>query len=195
MANIVIAYHSGYHHTEAVALEIAKGAEAAGATVIVHNVENPVERLWNDLNAADAIIFGSPTYMGDVSSVFKKFAEDTSKIWFKQEWAGKLAAGFTNSGSPSGDKLATLQSLSVLAAQHAMVWVNCGVMPSIYTNDGKNLNRFGTYLGLATQSSNDPISDTNPSQEDRETARIFGAHLAKSAQQWVSGKQSISAAA
>lgn len=195
MANIVIAYHSTNHHTEAVALEVAKGAEAAGATVIVHNIENPVERLWNDLSAADCIIFGTPTYMGNQSAAFQKFAEETSKPWFKQEWKNKLAAGFTNSGSPSGDKVNTLQSLAILAAQHAMVWVNCGVMPSVYTGDNKNLNRFGHYLGLATQSSNGPVSESNPTPEDRETARAFGAHVAQAAARWAAGRSAVPAAA
>lgn len=194
MANIVIAYHSGNHHTESVALEVAKGAESEGASVIVHNIENPVERLWNDLSAADCIIFGSPTYMGDVSAAFKQFAEASSKPWFKQEWAGKLAAGFTNSGTPAGDKLGTLQSLNILAAQHGMVWVNCGVMPSVYTGDGKNLNRFGHYLGLATMSESAPASDTNPAPEDRATARLFGSHVARCAQRWVSGQSAAQAA-
>ncbi len=195
MANIVIAYHSGNHHTESVALEVAKGAEAAGASVIVHNIENPVERLWNDLAAADCIVFGCPTYMGDVSASFKQFAESTSKLWFKQEWAGKLAAGFTNSGTPAGDKLATLQSLSVLAAQHGMVWVNAGVMPSVYTGDGKNLNRFAHYMGLATVSDNAPASETNPAPEDRETARMFGQNLANCAARWAYGKGAFTQAA
>ncbi|PZP39745.1 MAG: NADPH-dependent FMN reductase [Pseudomonas fluorescens] len=195
MANIVIAYHSGNHHTEAVALEVAKGAESAGASVIVHNIEDPVERLWNDLAAADAIIFGCPTYMGDVSAAFKKFAEETSKPWFKQEWANKLAAGFTNSGTPAGDKLATLQSFAVLAAQHGMVWVNCGVMPSAFTQDGQNLNRAAHYLGLGTTSESAPVSESNPPQEDRATARLFGAHVATAAARWVAGKSTLAQAA
>jgi len=189
MPTIVIAYHSGNHHTEAVALEVAKGAESTGASVIVHNIENPVERLWSDLSAADCIIFGSPTYMGDVSAAFKTFAEQTSKPWFTQDWKNKLAAGFTNSGTPAGDKLGTLQSLSILAAQHGMLWVNCGVMPSVYTGDGKNLNRFGHYLGLATMSDNAPVSPTNPAEEDRETARQFGIHVAQATARWAAGKQ------
>ncbi len=195
MANIVIAYHSGNHHTEAVALEVAKGAESTGCNVIVHNVENPVERIWNDLAAADCIIFGSPTYMGDVSAGFKKFAEETSKQWYKQEWKNKLAAGFTNSGTPAGDKLSTLQSISVLAAQHGMVWVNCGVMPSVYTQDGQSLNQYAHYLGLATVSGNAPVSESNPVAEDRETARQFGAHVAQAAQRWASGKAAQATAA
>jgi NAD(P)H dehydrogenase (quinone) len=189
MASIVIAYHSGNHHTEAVALEVAKGAEAAGASVIVHNVENPVDRLWNDLAAADCIIFGSPTYMGTVSGPFKSFMDASSKQWFSQEWKHKMAAGFTNSGSPSGDKVNTLQTLAVFAAQHGMVWVGNAMMPSKYTGDGKDLNRFSYFLGLGTQSENAPVSESNPPAEDRETAREFGKNVAEAATRWASSKQ------
>lgn len=49
---------------------------------------------WAVLDGADAIIFGCPTYMGDVSSVFKKFMEESPKVWAQQKWADKLAAGF-----------------------------------------------------------------------------------------------------
>jgi NAD(P)H dehydrogenase (quinone) len=195
MPNIVIAYHSGNHHTESVALEVAKGAESTNCTVIVHNVENPAERIWTDLNAADCIIFGSPTYMGDVSAAFKKFAEETSKQWFTQQWKGKLAAGFTNSGTPAGDKLATLQSLSVLAAQHGMLWVNCGVMPSAYTGDGRGLNQYAHYLGLATVSQNAPVGENNPPAEDRATARQFGVNIGLATQRWVFGQGVQTAAA
>ena len=187
MANVVIAYHSGYHHTEAVALEIAKGAESAGATVIVHNVENPVDRLWNDLAAADAIIFGCPTYMGSVSSGFKKFMEATVKLWGNQEWSNKMAAGFTNSGQLSGDKLATLEQLSIFAAQHGMLWAGTGILPDTKDDQGNNLNRLGSWLGLMTRSENAP-ADHTPPQEDRAAARAFGARIAKCAQQWINGK-------
>lgn len=194
MANIVIAYHSGYHHTEAVALEVAKGAEAAGASVIVHNVENPIERLWSDLANADAIIFGCPTYMGDTSAVFKKFMEETVKLWSRQEWANKIAAGFTNSGSLSGDKLNTLQSLSVFAAQHGMVWAGTGINPDTLDESGHNLNRLGSWLGLMTRSENAP-ADQTPPQEDRAAARAFGARIAATAARWAAGRSSMSQAA
>lgn len=188
MANIVIAYHSGHHHTEAVALEVAKGAESTGVSVIVHNVEQPDERIWSDLANADGIIFGCPTYMGGPSAAFKTFADASSKPWFTRQWAGKIAAGFTNSGTPSGDKVATLQQLVVLASQHGMVWVSNGVFPSQYSGDGKNLNRFGAYMGLTTMSENGPPSDTNPIAADRETARLFGEHVANAVLRWVKGK-------
>ncbi len=192
MANIVITYHSGYHHTEAVALEVAKGAEAAGANVIVHNVENPVDRLWNDLAAADAIIFGCPTYMGSVSAGFKKFMEETVKIWTAQEWSGKLAAGFTNSGSLSGDKFNTLTDLSAFAAQHGMLWAGTGLLPDSKNEQGENINRLGSWLGLMTRSENAP-ADQTPPQDDRAAARAFGARIASLAQRWSSGKLAAAA--
>ena len=58
------------------------------------------------LDAADAIIFGAPTYTSSISGPFKVFMDATSKKWFAHAWKDKIAAGFTNSGSHSGDKLA-----------------------------------------------------------------------------------------
>ena len=78
---------------------------------------------WNNaaaieiLNASDAIMFGSLTYMGDTSAIFKMFVEWAFDPWLKQAWKDKFAAAFTNSASQSGYKLNTLQSLSVFAMQ------------------------------------------------------------------------------
>ena len=65
--------------------------------------------------------------MGTASGAFHQFAEATSKRWFTDAWQDKLAAGFTNSGSKSGDKGHTLQFFQTLAAQHGMHWVNLGL--------------------------------------------------------------------
>ena len=67
------------------------------------------------LAAADAIVFGSPTYMGGVSWQFKKFADASSKPWYVQAWRNKLAAGFTNSATLNGDKFSSLQYLFTLS--------------------------------------------------------------------------------
>jgi multimeric flavodoxin WrbA len=95
----------------------------------------------------------------------------------KLAWKDKIAAGFTNSGSPSGDKLNTLFQLSVLAAQHGMIWVG-----QTEVNDGK-INRIGSFLGLMAQSDNAPADQTPPPQ-DLETARRFGARVAKAVLRW-----------
>jgi len=43
--------------------------------------------------------------------------------WLEQRWKDKIAAGFTNSASQSGDKLSTLLQLTVFAMQMGMIWV------------------------------------------------------------------------
>ena len=109
---VAIVYHSGYGHTAVVAEHVAKGAgEVPGVEAALYKVEDlasPDNGPWDQLAAADAIIFGAPTYMGSASAPFKQFADASSKVWFTQGWKDKLSAGFTNSGSWSGDKLNTL---------------------------------------------------------------------------------------
>lgn len=84
---IVIAYHSGYGHTAAQAQAVARGAaEASGTSVEPRPVDELTDELWAALDAADAIIFGAPTYMGGPSGVFKLFADASSKVWFRGGW-------------------------------------------------------------------------------------------------------------
>ena len=93
MSKIAIVFHSGYGHTQRMAQAVAEGA--AGELITIDAEGNLTEAQWATLAAADAIIFGSPTYMGSVSWQFKKFADASSKPWFTQVWKDKIAAGFT----------------------------------------------------------------------------------------------------
>ena len=71
--SIVIIYHSGYGHTKKVAEAVAEGS---GGTLLAIDAEgNLPEGAWEQLAAARAIVFGSPTYMGGPSWQFKKFAD------------------------------------------------------------------------------------------------------------------------
>ena len=75
---VAVVYHSGYGHTKKQAEAVAAGAASvAGAKVALIPVEEAEARA-EELNAADAIIFGAPTYMGGVSAQFKTFMD--SKI-------------------------------------------------------------------------------------------------------------------
>src|SRR3981081_1513081 len=95
MSKVAIVYHSGFGHTQALAEAVAKGAKAVpGATVTLVPVAEAEARAA-ELDAADAIIFGSPTYMGGVSAEFAKFKDWTSKKWMARSWQGKLAGRFT----------------------------------------------------------------------------------------------------
>ena len=116
---ISIAYHSGYGHTKVLAEAVRDGIESVnGAFAQTIDVTSMTDHDWEILDKSDAIIFGSPTYMGAVSGPFKTFMDQTSKVWMNRGWQDKLAAGFTVSSSQAGDKFATLSQLSTLAAQH-----------------------------------------------------------------------------
>lgn len=185
---VAVVYHSGYGHTQKQAEAVADGAAAAGARVLLLPIAEAEARI-DDLNAADAIVFGSPTYMGSVSGPFKTWMDATSKVWGK--WDGKLAAGFTNSASQSGDKLNTLQQLSIFAAQHGMVWVSLGLMPGNNNSKGSvsDLNRLGSFLGAMAQSNADEGPEKGPIASDLETAKHLGRRVATLAAQLQATKQ------
>ncbi len=176
MTRVAVVYHSGYGHTQRLAQAVADGADA---TLLAIDAEgNLPEGGWETLAAADAIIFGSPTYMGSVSWQFKKFADASSKVWFAQGWKDKLAAGFTMSAGMSGDKLATLNTLFTLAMQHSMIWVSQGLMPSNSKAAKRNdVNYIVSYSGLMAQTPSDAgAHETLPG--DIETAKLFGRRVA-----------------
>jgi len=153
-ANIAIVYHSNYGHTEQAARILAAALESPYLAVHLIHVSKASEN-WNLIHTADTIVFGCPTYFGNVSSGFKAFMETTGSFWYKQVWKNKWAAGFTVSSTTGGDKLNTLQSLALFAAQHSMHWISLGVLPR-YLNDEQTdgQNRLAAYLGLMIQSDN-----------------------------------------
>lgn len=173
---VAIIYHSGFGHTKVVAESIAKGVRVHIDNVLVYPVVEGSSKL-DDLLTADTIVFGSPTYFGNVSAEFKKFMESTSNIWAHQKWKDKLAAGFTNSSTRNGDKLNTLSSLSLFAAQHGMIWLPMGILPK-YDADGHQLdehNGMASYLGLMTMSTSSHKVFTPP--QDLITAELFGQRI------------------
>ena len=189
--NITIVYHSGYGHTAKIALAILQGAKKLeGSNVELINVSEMNEQAWEKLDHSHAIIFGCPTYMGGVSAKFKEFIDSTSGRWMEQKWKDKIGAGFTNSGSYSGDKLSSLFSLTLNAMQHGMIWVGNAMMSaSVKGIEGPNsdqLNRVGSWLGVAAQSNNES-PEVSPPAGDIETAKLFGERIAKITKQFLNG--------
>ncbi|ASG20371.1 flavodoxin family protein [Nitrospirillum viridazoti] len=191
-ARIAVVYHSGYGHTARQAAAVAEGAgQVAGTEVLLLGVEE-VDGRWNDLLVADALIFGAPTYMASASAAFKAFQDATSRLVMTKGfvWRDKIAAGFTNSGGQSGDKLSTLMQMALFAAQHGMHWVNLGLPPGNNTSTGsaEDLNRLGFFLGAAAQSNADQGPDLAPPPSDLATARHLGRRVAEVTAQFLRGR-------
>lgn len=197
MSNVVrvaVIYHSGYGHTR----RQAEAVHAGAASVMgVQSRLIPVEEIgasWAALESVDAIIFGTPTYMGSASAQFKAFMDASAQTVFAtRAWKDKIAAGFTNAASRSGDKLNTLQQLSIFAAQLGMHWVNLGLPPghNCSTSNEDSLNRHGFFLGAAAQSDADVDAAGGAMPADLRTSAYLGARVALVALQMAAGRAEL----
>jgi multimeric flavodoxin WrbA len=179
---ISIVYDSGYGHTARVAGAVAQGVqEVEGAKAnLIAVTDGPMH--WEALEKSNAIVFGSPTYNGMISARLKQFFEDSTKAaWTELKWRNKIAAGFTNSGAQHGDKLNSLVSMALFAAQHGMIWVGLDLMPgnNSSTSSPGDLNRLGSWLGVMTHANVDQAPDVAPPESDLRTAQYLGQRVAK----------------
>jgi NAD(P)H dehydrogenase (quinone) len=183
MPTLSVLYFSGTGHTMKLAEAIHKGAAAvsgvksqlipiSGEAIV--NGRYSSDETFTKLDASDAIIFGSPTYMGGPAAQFKAFADATGGRWYAGAWRDKIAGGFTVSGGPSGDKLSTLHYFFTLAMQHGMIWIGQAETPM---ND-RGVNRLSSYSGVMAQAGQEP-TDVAPSEADKLTGELFGKRVAE----------------
>ena len=159
MARVAVVFHSGYGHTQRMAQAVADGAQAQ--LVPIDADGNLPESGWDTLAAADAIIMGSPTYMGSVS------------------WKDKIFGGFTNSANVNGDKHSTLHYFMTLAMQHGGIWVGTGLN---YHNTKASQRGEVNYLASSAGPMAQTPGDASPFEMnagDLETARLFGKRVAE----------------
>ncbi|EOV4649110.1 flavodoxin family protein [Vibrio parahaemolyticus] len=185
MSKIAIIYFSKTDVTGQLARAIAAGVEQQGikqqgeCEILSHRIEGSeiIEgrfvkpNLMDELAECDAIIFGSPTYMGGVAAQFKAFADASSESWYHQKWANKVAAGFTSGGALNGDQSCTLQYLQTFAYQHGMMWVG---LDKISNSGEQNLNRYGVQGGIVAQGG----ADGQLHASDVATAEYLGKRVA-----------------
>src|SRR5262249_18562774 len=154
MIKIAIVYHSLHGHTEVIAKCLAQGAaaiESVKVDLIALRAEDVNQGRWSNdealgqLDAADGIILGSPTFMGSCSAVMKAFMEAAFVPWTAQKWKDKFGSAFTNSASQSGDKLNSLIQFAVFGSQMGMIWVPVGDPPGNNWSGGSpsDNNRLG----------------------------------------------------
>jgi len=196
MIKVFIVYYSGFGHTKIQAEAVQRGAASVeGVETVLLTTDQAIERL-DELDEADAIILGTPTYMGNISAEMKKFIEVGAKKWFTQSWKDKIAGAFTNSSSFSGDKLNTLMGLVVNAMQHGMIYVGTGMFPAANSPESmKNVNgpgpeahnRLGSFIGpMAASFQVDPKQA--PPVGDLETAELYGARVSGITLRYMRGK-------
>ena len=180
MNSLAVVYHSAHGHTRHIATHVAEGARevAAGEVHLVQADE--LAKRPDDLVAFDGLILGSPTYLGGVSGPFKSFMDATGRLWRTQGLKGKLAAGFTVSSLPAGDKQSTLMSMFVFSMQHGMLWVGNPILPEQHAGVpyDEAANRLGSWSGLMAQAGHAAAADSFV-PGDIKTARMFGRHFAE----------------
>jgi NAD(P)H dehydrogenase (quinone) len=133
MANVAIIYYSATGNVHRMAHAVEQGAREAGAETRLRHVaelapeeaiaqndawsshrervqDDPVASL-DDLEWADAYIFGTPTRFGNVASQLKQFMDTTGGLWSQGKLADKVAAGFTSSQNAHGGQESTILAL------------------------------------------------------------------------------------
>lgn len=179
MKKLAVIYHSAHGHTAHIAQHIVEGARGvSGSDVALLRAED-LAGSPGAMTAYDGFILGSPTYLGGVSAPFKAFMDSTGRLWRTQGLKGKVAAGFTVSSLPAGDKQSTLMSMFVFAMQHGMVWVGNPFLPEQHQGVpyDEAVNRLGSWSGLMAQAGHGSPADAF-AQGDTKTARLFGQHFA-----------------
>ncbi len=176
-AIISVVYHSSKGHTEQLAKILAEQMSTDYTQVYLLTVEE-AQNNFELLHRSDTIVFGCPTYFGNVSAAFKQFMERTGGFWYKQTWKNKLAAAFTISSTTCGDKLNTLQALMLFACQHSMNWISLGILPRFLNDeqtDGQN--RLASYIGLMAQCGNSQTAVNPLHPGDQLTAELFALRI------------------
>jgi NAD(P)H dehydrogenase (quinone) len=140
MAKVLVLYYSTYGHIETMANAAAEGARAAGAQVDVKRVPETVPdevaknahfkldqsapvAVVNDLANYDAIIIGTPTRFGRISSQLAAFLDQAGGLWASGKLNGKVGAAFTSSATQHGGQETTLFSIITNMLHFGMVVV------------------------------------------------------------------------
>jgi len=178
---LAVIYHSAHGHTEHIAKHVVEGAREVPGTEVHLLQAQHLAGAPDDLSAFDGFVLGSPTYLGGVSGAFKNFMDSTGGLWRVQRLKGRLAAGFTVSSLPAGDKQSTLLSMFVFAMQHGMVWVGNPVIPEQHFGVpyDEAANRLGSWSGLMAQAGHASPADSFV-RGDIKSARMFGRNFAES---------------
>ena len=194
MAKVLVLYYSAYGHIEAMANAVAEGARGAGATVDIKRVPElvpeavakasyykldqaaPIARI-EDLANYDAIIVGTGTRFGRMSSQMAAFLDQAGGLWAAGKLNGKVGAAFTSTGSQHGGQETTLFSIITNLLHFGLVIV--GLPYSFQGQMGTDEVKGGAPYGATTIAG--PDGSRQPSEIELAGARHQGELVARTA--------------
>jgi NAD(P)H dehydrogenase (quinone) len=190
MTKVLILYYSSYGHVEAMALAEAEGVRAGGGEAVVKRVPElvpldvaktsgfklgqpaPIATV-DELLQYDAIIFGSPTRFGSVTSQMRSFLDQAGGLWAQGKLVGKVGSAFTSTATQHGGQESTILTFIPTLMHFGMVVV--GLPYSFQGQMGLNEIMGGSPYGAATISGSD--GSRKPSPIELEAARFQGRHV------------------
>ena len=195
MTKLLVLYYSSYGHIEAMADAVAEGARAAGADVDVRRVPetapeavvqaagfktdtaHPVLTDPKELALYDAIIVGTPTRFGRMSSQMASFWDTAGGVWAQGLLTGKVGAAFTSSATQHGGQETTLFSIltNLLHFGLTIVGLDYGYAAQMGVDEVKG----GAPYGATTIADGD--GSRTPSEADLGGARYLGERVARTA--------------
>jgi NAD(P)H dehydrogenase (quinone) len=192
MAKVLVLYYSAYGHIEAMAGAIAEGALGAGAQVDIKRVPELVSAeaakaahfkvdqaapvaVVADLANYDAIVIGTGTRFGRISSQMASFLDQAGGLWAQGALNGKVGGAFTSSGTQHGGQETTLFSIITNLLHFGMVVVGLdygyGAQMTVDEVTG------GAPYGATTIASTD--GSRKPSERELNGARYQGRRVAE----------------
>ncbi len=192
MTKVLVLYYSAYGHIETMAHAVAEGAREAGATCDIRRVpelvpdevaasshykldqQAPLASV-DELPSYDAIIVGTGTRYGRMTSQMANFWDQTGGLWFGGKLVGKVGAAFTSTASQHGGQETTLMNILTNLLHHGMVMVG---LPYAFQGQLK-LDEVtgGSPYGATTIAAGD--GSRKPTDNELAGARFLGKHVAQ----------------
>ena len=195
--NILVLYYSMYGHVYSLAQSIAKGAkDIAGANVEIKKVpetlsDDILEKMGalkakdaqkdikiaslDDLEKADAIIFGTPTRFGNMCAQMRAFLDATGGLWMKGALVGKVGSVFTSSNTQHGGQESTILTFHTNLLHHGMIIVGLPYTfeKQMQTNTIMGLSPYGvsTVAGMK--------GERSITEEEKDAAIFLGKRVAE----------------
>lgn len=194
MSKVLVIYYSTYGHIETMAQAIAEGAREAGATVDIKRVPETVPEevarashfkldqaapvaTVAELENYDAIVIGTGTRFGRISSQMAAFLDQAGGLWARGALNGKVGAAFTSTATQHGGQETTLFSLITNMLHFGMTIV--GLDYGFAGQSGHDKVRGGAPYGATTIAGGD--GSRQPDEDELAGARYLGARVARTA--------------